>query len=480
MKNLFKSLRSRIILCILLSGFIITFLLHIVVVNSYEYNLINQRKIEIKQRLGIISSELGQTESISDALTPEMTDVLNWYSEAYGGRLLIVDPLYHIVLDTYSADLGRICVSDAVFSAFLGNEYDQYREDSNFLEFVVPVTFSENDAKVVTGALVFSSTTEWIRSSLDQVERSMRLIEAIVLSVFVLITIYIGYLIVRPVQAVSDEIERLNEGNLDVKLENIDSYTEVNRITTDAAQMIRSYQELEQSQEQFVSNVSHELRTPMTSIRVLADSLVGQENLPEEVYQEFLSDISVEIDREARIIEDLLSMTRLGKASDKMNLANVNINDFVMSILKTIRPIAEERNIELIYESFRQVNADIDEVKLNLALSNLIENGVKYNNEGGFVKVSLDADHEYFYVRVEDNGVGIPEDAIEHVFDRFYRVDKARSRETGGTGLGLSITRQIILLHYGVIKVESKLGEGTAFTVRIPLKHVEKARTGRS
>ena len=145
-----------------------------------------------------------------------------------------------------------------------------------------------------------------------------------------------------------------------------------------------------------------------------------------------------------------------------------------MTILKTLKPLAESRNIDLIYESFREVRADIDETKLNQAISNIIENAIKYDNDGGWVRVSLDADHEYFYIRVADNGVGIPEDALEHIFDRFYRVDKARSRETGGTGLGLPIARQIILLHYGMIKVERKLNEGTTFTVRIPLKHVEQ------
>ena len=128
----------------------------------------------------------------------------------------------------------------------------------------------------------------------------------------------------------------------------------------------------------------------------------------------------------------------------------------------------------MIYESFRRVTADVDESKLRQAFSNLVENAVKYNTDGGVVKVSLDADHEYFYVKVADSGIGIPEDAIEHIFDRFYRVDKARSRDTGGTGLGLSITKSVVLLHYGIIRVESLPGEGTTFTVRIPLKHVRR------
>jgi signal transduction histidine kinase len=116
----------------------------------------------------------------------------------------------------------------------------------------------------------------------------------------------------------------------------------------------------------------------------------------------------------------------------------------------------------------------VDEIKLSQAVSNFIENGIKYNKEGGYVKTSLDSDHEFFYIRVEDNGAGIPEDSVGHIFERFYRVDKDRSRDTGGTGLGLAIARQIILLHDGVVKVESKLGEGTAFTLRIPLKQNQK------
>ena len=138
-------------------------------------------------------------------------------------------------------------------------------------------------------------------------------------------------------------------------------------------------------------------------------------------------------------------------------------------LLKRLRPIAAKRNIELAFEGFRTVHACVDEVKLSLAFSNLVENGIKYNVAGGWVKVSLDADHNYFYVTVSDSGIGIPEEYQDKIFERFYRVDKARSRETGGTGLGLAITKNIVLMHEGGIKVKSREEEGTVFTVRIPL-----------
>ena len=218
--------------------------------------------------------------------------------------------------------------------------------------------------------------------------------------------------------------------------------------------------------------MSHELKTPMTSMKVLADSLVGQQNVPEELYQEFLQDITVEIDRESKIITDLLSLVKLDKKVSDLKIEHVNINDLLELILKRLRPIADRRNIDLILDSFRPVEADVDEVKFTLAISNLVENGIKYNVDDGWVRVSLDADHKYFYVKVSDSGMGIPEEALERIFERFYRVDKSHSREIGGTGLGLSIARSAILMHHGTINVSSKEEEGTVFTVRIALSYI--------
>ena len=229
---------------------------------------------------------------------------------------------------------------------------------------------------------------------------------------------------------------------------------------------------LDESRQEFVSNVSHELKTPLTSMKVLADSLVGQQGVPEELYQEFMSDITAEIDRENKIITDLLSLVKMDKKAADVNITHMDINQLLEDILKRLRPIADRRNIDLILDCFRPVDADVDEVKFTLAVSNLVENGIKYNVDDGWVRVSLDADHKYFYVTVADSGMGIPEDSIERIFERFYRVDKSHSREIGGTGLGLAITRNAVLMHRGAIKVFSTEGEGTIFNVRIPLNYI--------
>ena len=162
----------------------------------------------------------------------------------------------------------------------------------------------------------------------------------------------------------------------------------------------------------------------------------------------------------------------MNKTEAKMYISTVDINQLLEATLKRLRPIARKRDVEVVFESIRPVTAEVDEVKVSQIFTNLVENAIKYNKEHGWVKVLLDADHQFFTVEISDSGVGIPEADHEHIFERFYRVDKSHSREIGGTGLGLSITRNAVLLHRGSIKVSSVEGEGTCFTVKIPLSYI--------
>ncbi|MBO5986268.1 MAG: ATP-binding protein [Lachnospiraceae bacterium] len=156
----------------------------------------------------------------------------------------------------------------------------------------------------------------------------------------------------------------------------------------------------------------------------------------------------------------------------ELNIVALNVNDLAELTLKRLRPIARKKDVEITFESVRPVIAEVDEVKMTLIMTNLVENAIKYNKEHGWVKVVLDADHQYFTLEVSDSGVGIPEKDLPHVYERFYRADKSHSREIGGTGLGLSITKSAVLMHKGSITVTSTVGEGSCFTVKIPLNHV--------
>ena len=280
-----------------------------------------------------------------------------------------------------------------------------------------------------------------------------------------------GLVMVKPFKRITSSIAAVTEGYDDNYLHE-NAYTETVLLSDAFNKMLGRMKALDDSRNEFVSNVSHELKTPLTSMKVLSDSLLTQPDAPAELYKEFMGDLSEEIERENKIINDLLSLVKMDKTANTPNVAMENMNELVEKILKRLRPIASMQNIEVVFESFRPVNAEVDEVKISLAITNLVENAIKYNKEGGWVHVSLNADHKYCYIEVADSGMGIPEESVEHIFERFYRVDKSHSREIGGTGLGLAIARGAVVMHRGAIKVYSQLGEGTTFTIRIPLTYV--------
>jgi signal transduction histidine kinase len=325
--------------------------------------------------------------------------------------------------------------------------------------------------KDIKGIIVMSFSSKDIYGIRDSLEQRAVLFAMTLAILIVVFAIYISGKLTKPLTDVVNSIKRFSEGYLEEGF-SIKGYNEIEKISDSFNHMISKMNKLESSRQEFVSNVSHELKTPITSIKVLADSLLMQEDAPVELYREFLTDITEEIERENKIITDLLSLVKLDKKAGDMNIVSININELLEQILKRLSPIAKRKNIELIYESFRPVLAEVDEVKLSLAISNLIENAIKYNVDEGWVRVSLNADHKYFFIKVADSGIGIPEDAQDFIFERFYRVDKARSRESGGTGLGLAITKNVIQMHRGAIRVYSKEGEGTTFNVRVPLNYI--------
>ena len=291
--------------------------------------------------------------------------------------------------------------------------------------------------------------------------------------VCLIISIVTGTISVRGMKQVNRQMEIMKNGHLSEKIP-VKGFSEIRALTENYNDTISKLMVIDSSRQEFVSNVSHELKTPITSMKVLADSLVQNDEADLNMYKEFMTDIIEEIDRESQIINDLLTLVKMDKKNAELNIEEKSVNGLLEVILKRVTPIAVSRGIEITYESYRDVVAEIDEVKLSLAFNNIIENAIKYNVDNGWVKVTLNADHKFFHVKVVDSGVGIPDDCKEYVFDRFYRVDKARSRDTGGTGLGLAITKNVILMHNGIIKLYSQSGEGTTFTIKIPLKYVER------
>ncbi len=465
----FKSLRFRILIILIILGIVPSVIVTEMVIANYEDRAIANRVQSMENICDIMCDLLIKENYLNDTSSQTVNSKLELLSNSYGGRILIVDRDFRIIKDTYGVDEGRTLVSQKVLNCFKGE--DAYRYDSDSQKLILAVPVKSPDVKQVQGAMMIMASSSEVTATIHELEQKGILI----IGIIVVLAIFLGYILstilVKPFARVTKAIEDLTDGYQNEEI-SVPDYTETALITDAFNKMLSRMKTLDESRQEFVSNVSHELKTPMTSMKVLADSLVGQQGVPEELYQEFLSDITEEIDRENKIITDLLSLVKMDKKAADMNITNMNINELLENILKRLRPIADQRRIDLILDSFRPVTADVDEVKFTLAISNLVENGIKYNVDEGWVRVTLDADHKDFYVTVADSGLGIPEDSIERIFERFYRVDKSHSREIGGTGLGLAITRSSIAMHHGIIKVSSKEGEGTTFTVKIPLSYI--------
>ena len=470
LRNFFKSLRFRLVIAFVIFGMLPGIALRIGLLKGYESRAVSNRSIDILSQAKILSDQIANNGYLEDVSIESINSRLELICNIYDGRILVVDNTFHIIKDTYDLDTSKIIISEEVATSFQGQESSKYDSVNRYIQLTLPIR--DVESQEILGVLLVSVSTDNVRDAVAYLKNIALIIQISASILIVVAAIIVSNLFARPFRKMTKSIEEIQIGYGDDMLM-IDDFTETEEISADINVMLKNMKVLDESRQEFVSNVSHELKTPLTSMKVLADSLIGQEGAPVELYQEFMLDITSEIDRENKIITDLLSLVKMDKAADSINISTVNVNESLELIMKRLMPIAEKQNIELVLESFRPVTAEIDETKMSLALTNLIENAIKYNDKkDGWVHVSLNADHQYFYVKVEDNGIGIPEDALDHIYERFYRVDKSHSREIGGTGLGLAITRNVILMHRGAIKAFSTEGEGTIFTVRIPLKYI--------
>lgn len=468
-QSFFKSLRFRIMVFLVIIGILPCLIIEKVIVNSYENRAVEWKKMNVKNQCDILGNQLMKEGYLEYQQSEVINGELSILSTVYNGRILIINRSGRIIKDTYDIDEGKYMLSEEVIQCFEGVDTSYYDESNDYIE--QTVSLKDGKSKQIDGVMLVSISTGEIRDSIEILEHRGNLL-MLAISILVLV---LGYLLskslVKPFTRVSKAIEELTDGYLDEEISVLD-YSETQMLSSVFNKMLKRMKVLDDSRQEFVANVSHELKTPMTSIKVLADSLVGQEEVPVELYKEFMQDIAVEIDRENKIITDLLALVKMDKKASDLNIEKVNINELMESILKRLKPIADKKKVELVLETYRPIVAEVDEVKLSLALSNLVENGIKYNVEDGWVHVTLNADHKYFYVTVADSGVGIPKDSIDKIFERFYRVDKSHSREIGGTGLGLAITRNAIAMHRGAVKVKSEEQKGTTFSVRIPLNYI--------
>lgn len=473
-KNIWKNSRRRIslqvvIFVMIMAGFYLisismkTVLLQLMLNQRYSdcETLLQENAKNLEYLINDINSE---TEGTSKTFHG-----MNTLAYSLSARVMIVDTDYRVAYDSFRLLKDTYIMNNDIYEIMKGDRDERLVREQSYIEYMFPVVNREG---YIDDVAVIAVSLESMENERGYLSYRANILICIFMVIGVLTAFFISYMAVRDTRKIKSQLVNMKDGFLG-QISSDGLWREAGSVVDNMNGIFAKSQLLEESRQEFVSNVSHELKTPITSMKVLSESILMQDNVPVEMYREFMNDIVLEIDREAQIISDLLTLVKTDKGSDSLNIERVDINELMEVILKRLTPLAEKRSIEITFESFREVEADIDKVKFTLAISNLIENGIKYNVDGGWIRVSLNADHKNLYIKVADSGVGIPENCVEHIFERFYRVDKARSRDTGGTGLGLAISKNIIVMHKGIINVYSEPGKGTTFTVRVPMNYVK-------
>ncbi len=483
-RNFFRSMRLRVFLLVAAAGLTAGLIICIVSFISARSLAIDTREREVRDYAEkLMTKMVFNVYTANPSGTAEINKELDLMASVFGGRIIVTNSKLSVIYDSYHIEESKTLISSEVIGALKGISSDYHARRNNLIELCLPIkdstiasaggnqtNLSATDQSVQGVLIISFSTEDCVRLSFRL--RNIQLVTAVILGLLIIIfgTIAAGS-ITKPVVKINQSINSTFDGSASEEM-HISGFSEMDAISDSFNNMLGRMSLIEESRQEFVSNVSHELKTPLTSMKVLSDSLIQQPDAPVELYREFMNDINAEVDRENKIINDLLSLVKLDRKSGDMHIASVSINEMLDLVIKRIRPIAQAANVEIIYESYREVLAEVDEVKLSLAITNLIENGIKYNKENGSVKISLNSDHKFFMITISDTGIGIPKEALDKIFERFYRVDKMRSRQSGGTGLGLAITRSVVLMHHGSIKVDSVEGEGATFSIKIPLSYI--------
>ena len=469
--HFWKSMRLWLVITSLAVSIIPFLLLIFFSVRSYENRLSEVYLSDLQSDAHALCDRLSEGVFPDEENSGQM-QLLIQYANMHDARAVIVNNSYTITADTFGEDVGDTMISREVSQALSGHESSFFDRRGGTAESAVPIYAIDSNA--VTGVLWTSTEVSLFDMIRDDVTDYILLILIGTLLIIAILLYLISLLIIHPIHKLERQMDDAAHGLREQELK-VGTFNETRQMSDSFNVLKNRYEVIDNSRREFVANVSHELKTPITSMKVLADSLLEQEGLPVELYQEFMEDIASQLDRETAIIDDLLALVKLDKRTGALHLSDVNINEMLERLIKQLGPLAGVNDLSVTFESARTVTAHVDEVKLSLACMNVLENAIKYNKPSGSVKVALDLEEEQCVITIADTGIGIPQDELDKVFERFYRVDKSHSQKMGGSGLGLSIVRQSIEMQGGSVHVESQEGTGTIVTIKVPLR-VEAAQ----
>lgn len=439
----------------------------LILLNTYpvfaSQDLVFQSKhASLQGQAALLSSSLG----VSDSLTPQgVSQTVELLGETGLDRLLVVDAAGIILYDSIGPDtLYRHALFSELAGALSGRDVfrSEYRNGSFTSRAAAPITYRN----LTTGAVYLLEIDTGQGALLTGLQSNLRTISLVICVLVLLFSILFSRLLSQRIATLSHAMGIVREGEYSHRV-SLPGQDEFSLLADEFNRLTHRLQATDEARRRFVSDASHELKTPLASIQLLSDSILQSPNMEKQTVLEFVSDIGSEAQRLTRISEKLLTLTRLDAALPTKK-EPVSISHVVKQTALILSPVAQAEKIalSLSLDPVSPVLANRDD--LSQITFNLMENALKYTPAGGQVTVSLREEEGGVTLAVADTGVGIPEADREKIFDRFYRVDKARSRAAGGTGLGLSIAKDMVLLHGGTISVAPNHPTGSVFTVTFP------------
>ena len=314
-----------------------------------------------------------------------------------------------------------------------------------------------------------------VGTSLEAVQETLRNLKIFLFtavpSVLILAALFARFMArraLKPISRIIDTAREIGQGQeLSKRIPVLKIKDELGQLALTFNEMMNRLENSFAQMRQFSSDASHELRTPLTVLKGQNELILSKQRKPEE-YQEVISSNLEEINYMSKVLEDLFVLSKSDENQVNLDYKPVDLRALVEEVCKHAEILAEEKNIKIIIAFLEPIEIKGDEVRLRQMVWNVLQNGIKYTQQGGELKISLQNEGDFALLTIQDTGIGIPEEDLPLIFNRFYRVDKARTRDEGGSGLGLSICRQIAEAHKGKIEVESKLGVGTRFKICLP------------
>ena len=413
------------------------------------------------EKCQLASDEIGALEVINNAT---VSGVINQLDSLKVSRLIVTDPAGRVIYDSRNEIVDDFALLPEIFSAVQGHDVFswEYHDGAMNSRAATPIMFYGNLIGSVYMTEFDTSQGRLIKSIQETVLQITFILELIVL----LFSIFYAASFTARLQKILGSIRIIQNGDYAHKV-TLKGKDELSLLGNEINDLTERLQTSEQKRSRFVSDASHELKTPLASIKLLSDSIL-QNDMDLETTREFVGDIGSEADRLNRMTEKLLTLTKVD-GLDQGESEIIYVAPTIRRVVRMLTPIAKKAEITIEASLKEDCPVLILEDDLYQIVFNLMENGIKYNMAGGKLYVSLHQRDDNCILSIRDTGVGIPEDALSHIFERFYRVDKARSRATGGSGLGLSIVRSIVLRNKGEIQASSVMGQGTTFTVTFPV-----------